>query len=79
MNFGPFLIKISVSFMQSGGYTTANYIWDLMQARKITPSLPAVEAYYNGLKVRLLALFRIYSKFLLLDYHICKSSIWTCF
>lgn len=37
---------------KSGGYTTANYIWDLMQARKITPSLPAVEAYYNGLKDR---------------------------
>ncbi|KAH9742578.1 pentatricopeptide repeat-containing protein [Citrus sinensis] len=37
---------------KSGGYTTANYIWDLMQARKITPSLPAVEAYYTGLKDR---------------------------
>ncbi|KAH7521917.1 hypothetical protein FEM48_Zijuj07G0082800 [Ziziphus jujuba var. spinosa] len=35
---------------KTGGYTTANYIWDLMQARKITPSLPTVEAYYNGLK-----------------------------
>ncbi|XP_037494293.1 pentatricopeptide repeat-containing protein At4g35850, mitochondrial [Jatropha curcas] len=37
---------------KTGGYTTANYIWDLMQARKITPSFPAVEAYYNGLKER---------------------------
>ena len=37
--------------MQTGGYTTANYIWDLMQARKINVSLPAVEAYYYGLKV----------------------------
>ncbi|KAH7521370.1 hypothetical protein FEM48_Zijuj07G0026000 [Ziziphus jujuba var. spinosa] len=37
---------------KTGGYTTANYIWDLMQARKITPSIPAVEAYYNGLKGR---------------------------
>nr|XP_048326213.1 pentatricopeptide repeat-containing protein At4g35850, mitochondrial-like isoform X2 [Ziziphus jujuba var. spinosa] len=37
---------------KTGGYTTANYIWDLMQDRKITPSLPAVEAYYNGLKGR---------------------------
>lgn len=41
-------------FMQNGGYTTANYIWDLMQARKVTPLLPAVEAYYNGLNVSLL-------------------------
>ncbi|KAM5581812.1 pentatricopeptide repeat-containing protein [Rosa sericea] len=37
---------------KTGGYTTANYIWDLMQARKVTPQLPAVEAYYNGLKER---------------------------
>lgn len=35
-----------------GGYTTANYIWDLMQARKVTPLLPAVAAYYNGLNER---------------------------
>lgn len=34
-----------------GGYTTANYVWDLLQSRKINPSLPAVEAYYKGLKV----------------------------
>ncbi|KAI8010041.1 Pentatricopeptide repeat-containing protein [Camellia lanceoleosa] len=37
---------------KTGGYTMANYVWDLMQARKIMPSLPAVEAYYNGLKER---------------------------
>ncbi|THF97044.1 hypothetical protein TEA_020468 [Camellia sinensis var. sinensis] len=37
---------------KTGGYTMANYVWDLMQARKIIPSLPAVEAYYNGLKER---------------------------
>ncbi|OAY25633.1 pentatricopeptide repeat-containing protein At4g35850, mitochondrial [Manihot esculenta] len=37
---------------KTGGYTTANFIWDLMQARKITPSFPAVEAYYKGLKGR---------------------------
>ncbi|KAF5950141.1 hypothetical protein HYC85_012134 [Camellia sinensis] len=42
--------------LQTGGYTMANYVWDLMQARKIIPSPPAVEAYYNGLKVSLLAL-----------------------
>ncbi|XP_010548245.1 PREDICTED: pentatricopeptide repeat-containing protein At4g35850, mitochondrial [Tarenaya hassleriana] len=37
---------------KTGGYTTANYIWDLMQARKIIPTLPAAEAYYKGLKER---------------------------
>lgn len=37
---------------KTGGYTTANYIWDLMQAQNITPSFPAVEAYYKGLKER---------------------------
>lgn len=37
---------------KSGGYTIANMVWDLMQARNITPSLPAVQAYYNGLKDR---------------------------
>lgn len=36
---------------QTGGFTTANYIWDMMRTRKITPTLPAVEAYYKGLKV----------------------------
>ncbi|XP_050262556.1 pentatricopeptide repeat-containing protein At4g35850, mitochondrial-like [Quercus robur] len=35
-----------------GGYTTANYIWDLMQAGNFIPSPPAVEAYYKGLKER---------------------------
>ncbi|KAK3183680.1 hypothetical protein Dsin_030966 [Dipteronia sinensis] len=37
---------------KTGGYTTANYIWDLMQARKVNVSFPAVEAYYYGLKER---------------------------
>ncbi|XP_051144046.1 pentatricopeptide repeat-containing protein At4g35850, mitochondrial [Andrographis paniculata] len=37
---------------KTGGFTTANFIWDMMQARNLTPSLPAVEAYYNGLKER---------------------------
>nr|XP_029154478.1 pentatricopeptide repeat-containing protein At4g35850, mitochondrial-like [Arachis hypogaea] len=36
---------------KTGGYTTANFIWDLMRARNVTPMLPAVEAYYKGLKV----------------------------
>ncbi|KAG1365171.1 putative TPR-like domain containing protein [Cocos nucifera] len=35
-----------------GGYTTANDIWDLLQTRKINPSLLAVEAYHEGLKQR---------------------------
>ncbi|PKA59354.1 Pentatricopeptide repeat-containing protein [Apostasia shenzhenica] len=34
-----------------GDYVNANYIWDLLQSRKVNPSLSAVEAYYNGLKV----------------------------
>lgn len=37
--------------LQTGGYTTANYLWDLMQARRYVPSQPAVEAYFDGLKV----------------------------
>lgn len=37
---------------KTGGYTTANYIWDLLQARNTTPLFPAVEAYYKGLKER---------------------------
>ncbi|KAK7266828.1 hypothetical protein RIF29_19485 [Crotalaria pallida] len=37
---------------KTGGYTTANYIWDLMRARNIVPSFAAVEAYYQGLKDR---------------------------
>lgn len=37
---------------KTGGYTTANYIWDLLQSRKINPFLPAVEAYHAGLKQR---------------------------
>ncbi|XP_057955034.1 pentatricopeptide repeat-containing protein At4g35850, mitochondrial [Malania oleifera] len=45
-------LLIAASGEKTGGFTTANYIWDLMQARRITPSLPAVEAYYNGLKER---------------------------
>lgn len=41
--------------LQDGGYTLANMVWDMMQARKITPSLPACQAYYNGLKVNLVS------------------------
>ncbi|WMV13314.1 hypothetical protein MTR67_006699 [Solanum verrucosum] len=37
---------------KTGGYTVANLIWDMMQARKMTPSFPGVQAYYDGLKVR---------------------------
>ncbi|XP_010265575.1 PREDICTED: pentatricopeptide repeat-containing protein At4g35850, mitochondrial [Nelumbo nucifera] len=45
-------LLLAASGEKTGGYTTANYIWDLMQTRKINVSLPAVEAYYNGLKDR---------------------------
>ncbi|KAB1211713.1 hypothetical protein CJ030_MR6G022437 [Morella rubra] len=45
-------LLLAASGEKTGGYTVANYIWDLMQARKIFPSLPAVEAYYKGLKER---------------------------
>ncbi|XP_058778937.1 pentatricopeptide repeat-containing protein At4g35850, mitochondrial-like [Vicia villosa] len=37
---------------KTGGYTNANYIWDLMRSRNVYPTLPAVEAYYQGLKDR---------------------------
>ncbi|ESQ50705.1 hypothetical protein EUTSA_v10023015mg, partial [Eutrema salsugineum] len=37
---------------KTGGYAVANLIWDLMQTRKIVPTLPAVNACYNGLKER---------------------------
>ncbi|KAF3324629.1 pentatricopeptide repeat-containing protein [Carex littledalei] len=37
---------------KTGGYVTANYIWDMLQSRKIVPTLPAVEAYHRGLKQR---------------------------
>ncbi|KAL3523080.1 hypothetical protein ACH5RR_015914 [Cinchona calisaya] len=45
-------LLLAASGEETGGYTTANLIWDMMQARNITPSFPAVEAYYNGLKRR---------------------------
>ncbi|KAK8608680.1 hypothetical protein V6N13_024094 [Hibiscus sabdariffa] len=35
---------------KTGGYTNANYIWDLMQSRNIVPSLPAVERIFQGPK-----------------------------
>jgi len=43
--------KKPFSLWQTGGYTVANMIWDLMLARNILPTLAAVEAYYKGLKV----------------------------
>ncbi|KAG9144181.1 hypothetical protein Leryth_021397 [Lithospermum erythrorhizon] len=45
-------LLIAASGEKTGGYTTANLIWDMMQANKIVPTLPAVEAYHNGLKER---------------------------
>ncbi|KAI8533563.1 hypothetical protein RHMOL_Rhmol10G0020400 [Rhododendron molle] len=43
-------LLLAASGEKTGGYTMANYVWDLMQSQNITPSLPAVEAYYRGLK-----------------------------
>ncbi|GAB2299080.1 hypothetical protein Dimus_033151 [Dionaea muscipula] len=48
---GSNLLRIAAG-EKTGGYTTANYIWDLMQSCKLTPSFPAVEAYFKGLKER---------------------------
>ncbi|XP_076922685.1 pentatricopeptide repeat-containing protein At4g35850, mitochondrial-like [Bidens hawaiensis] len=45
-------LLLKASGEKTGGYTIANMVWDLMQARNIVPSLPAVQAYYNGLKDR---------------------------
>ncbi|KAI8533567.1 hypothetical protein RHMOL_Rhmol10G0020400 [Rhododendron molle] len=45
-------LLLAASGEKTGGYTMANYVWDLMQSQNITPSLPAVEAYYRGLKER---------------------------
>ncbi|KAI5651175.1 hypothetical protein M9H77_37180 [Catharanthus roseus] len=45
-------ILLAAAGEKEGGYTIANLIWDMMQARKVPPSLPSVEAYYNGLKKR---------------------------
>nr|XP_043615382.1 pentatricopeptide repeat-containing protein At4g35850, mitochondrial [Erigeron canadensis] len=45
-------LLLAASGEKSGGYTMANMVWDLMQARNITPSLPAIQAYYYGLKDR---------------------------
>ncbi|CAJ1947502.1 unnamed protein product, partial [Sphenostylis stenocarpa] len=49
--FGSELLLIAAG-EKTGGYTTANYIWDMMRARKTNPLFPAVEAYYQGLKDR---------------------------
>ncbi|CAM0958377.1 unnamed protein product [Alopecurus aequalis] len=45
-------LLLAASGEKTGGYTTANYVWDLLQTRNIIPALPAVEAYYKGLKER---------------------------
>lgn len=49
--YGSELLLIAAG-EKTGGYTTANYIWDLMRARNIVPSFAAVERYYQGLKDR---------------------------
>jgi pentatricopeptide repeat protein len=45
-------LLLAASGEKTGGYTTANYVWDLLQTRNIVPALPAVEAYHRGLKER---------------------------
>lgn len=45
-------LLLAASGEKTGGYTTANYIWDLLQTRNIVPAVPAVEAYHKGLKER---------------------------
>lgn len=55
-------IKNSFPFSQTGGYTVANMIWDLMLARNILPAPSAVEAYYKGLKVKKKSLFSIFKR-----------------
>ncbi|XP_039799270.1 pentatricopeptide repeat-containing protein At4g35850, mitochondrial-like isoform X3 [Panicum virgatum] len=45
-------LLIAAAGEKAGGYMTANYVWDILQSRNITPSLPAVEAYHKGLKER---------------------------
>ncbi|KAF6149553.1 hypothetical protein GIB67_003701 [Kingdonia uniflora] len=36
----------------TGGYTSANIIWDMIQNQNIRPTFAVVEAYFNGLKAR---------------------------
>lgn len=45
-------LLLAASGEKTGGYTMANYLWDLMQSRNMNPWPPAVEAYYRGLKER---------------------------
>ncbi|KAG6410201.1 hypothetical protein SASPL_128254 [Salvia splendens] len=45
-------LLLAASGEKTGGYTVANMLWDMMQSRKMTPSLPTVEAYHRGLKER---------------------------
>ncbi|KAL9255538.1 Pentatricopeptide repeat-containing protein, partial [Drosera capensis] len=45
---GSDLLRIAAG-EKTGGYTTANYLWDLMQSRRLTPN---VDVYFKGLKER---------------------------
>lgn len=45
-------LLLAASGEKTGGYTMANYLWDLMQSRNMNPLPAAVEAYYRGLKER---------------------------
>ncbi|KMZ60625.1 putative Pentatricopeptide repeat-containing protein [Zostera marina] len=45
-------LLLAASGEESGGFTTANYIWDLMASRRTFPAFHAMEAYLKGLKKR---------------------------
>ncbi|KAI0508003.1 hypothetical protein KFK09_014134 [Dendrobium nobile] len=38
-----------------GNYVIVNYIWDMLQSRKVNASFPAMEPYYKGLMARPIA------------------------
>uniref|UniRef100_A0A1D1XUV5 Pentatricopeptide repeat-containing protein At4g35850, mitochondrial n=1 Tax=Anthurium amnicola TaxID=1678845 RepID=A0A1D1XUV5_9ARAE len=45
-------LLLAASGEKTGGFTTANYIWDMMQSRKVPVNFAACDAYLNGLKER---------------------------
>ncbi|KAK1271504.1 Pentatricopeptide repeat-containing protein [Acorus gramineus] len=49
VNAGSELL-IAASGEAEGSYTCANFIWDMLRNRGVTPSFPAVDAYLKGLK-----------------------------
>ncbi|KAK1295165.1 Pentatricopeptide repeat-containing protein [Acorus calamus] len=51
VNAGSELLIVA-SREPEGSYTCANFIWDMLRNRGVTPSFPAVDAYLKGLKRR---------------------------